>query len=74
MLRNAISPFESKNQGASNMAGDDKDENVDEKKNTLPEENADSNWAKRILLNLSVLILAWILYRAYVTHVHEGEL
>ena len=54
--------------------GDDKDENVDEKKNTLPEGNADNSWAKRIALNLSVLILAWILYRAYITHVQEGEL
>ena len=56
---------------------DDNDENVDEVDNTLPEQNADhdnNNWVKKILLNLSVLILAWILYRAYVTQVQEGEL
>ena len=53
---------------------DDNDENVDEVENTLPESNADNNWVKKVLLNLSVLILAWILYRAYVTQVQEGEL
>ena len=57
-----------------NKKMEDQNENVAHKKDTPPEKNGATNWIIKILLNISVLILAWILYRGFVSHSWKGEL